>query len=63
MRDELEYTYGGPLVLGRNEMVGDFHVLHFWSDHGTELWDIEVVARLPDSKILFSFGGRIEYPY
>jgi hypothetical protein len=49
--------------MGRNEMVGDFPMLHFGDDHGTESWDIEVIARLPNSKILFAFGGRVEYSY
>lgn len=63
MRDAEEYAYGGPLVKGPNEIVGDFPVLHIGFDHGTMKWDIEVVARLPDDRILFAFEARVEYEY
>lgn len=63
VRDEARDTYGGPLLPGTNEIVGDSFVLHFGHDHGTAEWDMEVVAKLPNGGILFAFEGRIAYTY
>ena len=63
VRDEREHTYGGPLVMGADEMVGDFFVLDFEPGHGTVQWDVEAIARLPDDRILFAFEAAVKYDY
>jgi hypothetical protein len=60
VRDEMEYTYGGPFLPGPNELVGDFFMLDIDPEPGSAVWDIEVVGRLPDDKILFAFEARVE---
>jgi hypothetical protein len=32
-------------------------------EHGTDVWDIEIIAKLPDDRILFAFQGRVTYTY
>ncbi|KAF2175851.1 hypothetical protein K469DRAFT_701401 [Zopfia rhizophila CBS 207.26] len=61
VRNEDDYTYGGPLVQGINEMVGDMYLLDLGPDHGIVALDIEAVARLPDDRILFAFEARVVY--
>ncbi|KAF2866905.1 hypothetical protein BDV95DRAFT_598435 [Massariosphaeria phaeospora] len=55
-------AYGGPLVVGQNELVGDqelpFGFGH--AGHGVEAVDVEVVGRLPDGRVLFGFEARVE---
>jgi len=59
VRDEMEYAYGGPLLPGPGEMVGDFFMLDLDPEPGKATWDIEAVARLPSDEILFSFEARV----
>ncbi|KAH7069914.1 hypothetical protein BKA63DRAFT_494112 [Paraphoma chrysanthemicola] len=63
VRDPETYEYGGPLEFGTNDIVGDFINLNFDPHHGTAIWDFEAVARLPDDRILFSFGARVQWDY
>ncbi|KAH7074079.1 hypothetical protein FB567DRAFT_553573 [Paraphoma chrysanthemicola] len=63
VRNPETYKYGGPLEFGSNDIVGDFMNVNFDPGHGTEVWDLEAVARLPDDRILFSFGARVQWDY
>lgn len=54
-----EGVYGGPLKLGGNEIVGDQEIMH-WGRPKSEKVYIEVVARLPDQRVLFAFEADIE---
>lgn len=60
VRNPDSYSYGGPLVQGVNEIVGDIYLLELGPDHGTVALDIEAVAALPDNRILFAFEGKVE---
>lgn len=63
VRDEMEYSYGGPLLPGPDEMVGDFFMLDLYPEPGCEVWDIEAVARLPTDEVLFAFEARMKIEY
>jgi hypothetical protein len=63
VRDPDTYTYGGPLVPGSNEIVGDVFNMNIGFDHGTAMWDVEAIAKLPDERILFAFGTRVQWSY
>ncbi|KAF2647414.1 hypothetical protein K491DRAFT_685549 [Lophiostoma macrostomum CBS 122681] len=53
--------YGGPLIPGINEIVGDLWFMDLGPGHGTVVLDVEAVARLPDGKVLFAFEARVLY--
>lgn len=55
-----EGVYGGPLKAYGNEIVGDQEIMH-WGRRKTEQVYIEVVARLPDERILFAFEADVEF--
>jgi hypothetical protein len=59
----MEYTYGGPLLPGPDELVGDFFMLDLDPEHGSATWDIEAVARLPSDEILFAFEARVKIDF
>jgi hypothetical protein len=61
VRDLWEARYGGPLIEGINEMVGDYINLQFGPDHGRIEADVEVIARLPDERVLFAFQAWVSY--
>lgn len=66
VRDPNDRIYGGSFRKGRfNEMIGDLHLLQpgLQPGHGVMDWVIEVVARLPDDRILFSFQARVTYEF
>lgn len=52
-------AYGGPLVVGGNELVGDQELFHFGSDPETSEIEIEAVAKLPDGRVLFAFEAKM----
>lgn len=56
-----EFVYGGPLVPGINEMVGDLPLLNLEPGRAVCVDDVEAVARLPDERILFAFEARVWY--
>lgn len=62
VRNEDDYTYGGPLIQGVNEILADMW-LTAWDPegHGTVVFDIEAVARLPDERILFAFEATLSW--
>jgi hypothetical protein len=61
VRDLWEGRYGGLLVEGINEMVGNYINLHFGPDHGMIEADVKVIARLPDERVLFAFEAWVSY--
>ena len=65
VRDEETYEYGGRLVYGSNEMVGDFFWFAYPGGHEGEYTtlDIKVVGRLPDDSVIFAFAGRAELKF
>lgn len=52
--------YGGPLKFGTNEIVGDQELMH-WGPRKTVQFYLEVLARLPDERLLFAFEADLEY--
>lgn len=53
------HQYGGPLTYGPNEIVGDLPFGRLGGgDEEVEL-KIEVMARLPDKRVLFAFEGKV----
>lgn len=56
-----EFEYGGPLVPGLNEMVGDLPLLNLEPGRAVCVDDVEAVARLPDGRVLFAFEARVGY--
>jgi hypothetical protein len=47
------------LKIGGNEIVGDQEIMH-WGRPKVEQVYIEVVARLPDERVLFAFEADVE---
>lgn len=49
--------YGGPLTWDYNELLWDMFYW-YWPEHVTAKWDcsVEVTARLPDERVLFSYA-------
>jgi hypothetical protein len=62
-RAERENIYGGPFLQGTNELVGDILLWTWGHEHETVVLDIEAVAMLPDERILFAFGAKVEYEF
>jgi hypothetical protein len=56
-----EFEYGGPLVPGLNEMVGDLPLLDLEPRRAVCVDDVEAVAALPDGRVLFAFEARVGY--
>jgi hypothetical protein len=56
-RDHHEYIYGGPLKEGQNDILTDFPLLWVLFDPGNYTLDVE--AKLPDDRVLFSFAGTV----
>lgn len=56
-----EFEYGGSLVPGLNEMVGDLPLLNLIPGSAFCVDDVEAVARLPDRRVLFAFEARVGY--
>lgn len=58
--------YGGPLRLGRNELLADAYLFNpaLPGEKWVKNFTMEATARLPDKTILFSFAQNIviEYP-
>lgn len=61
MRKVPEFEYGGPLVLGINEMVGDLPLLNLEPRRAVCVDDVEAIATLPDRRVLFAFKARVGY--
>jgi hypothetical protein len=61
VRNAYDFTYGGPLVPGINEIVGDLYFMDIGPGHGIVVLDMEAVARLPDERVLFAFEARVLY--
>lgn len=51
--------YGGPLKMYGNVLVGDVELFHFMGPKVVSFY-IEVDARLPDGRVLISFGADLE---
>ncbi|KAF2747024.1 hypothetical protein M011DRAFT_526417 [Sporormia fimetaria CBS 119925] len=51
--------YGGPLTVGANEILFDQMVM-LWPPYEEGSWNcsVEATARLPDQRVLFSFGSE-----
>ncbi|KAF2786099.1 hypothetical protein K505DRAFT_290301 [Melanomma pulvis-pyrius CBS 109.77] len=61
-RNEDDYTYGGPLIKGSNEIVGDLWLIAWDPEgHRTVDLDIKAVARMPDDRVLFAFEASVSY--
>jgi hypothetical protein len=60
VRDQWAPRYGGPLLEGINEIVGDFFNLQYGHDHGTVEALVRAIARLPDDRVLFAFEAWVK---
>ncbi|KAF2790175.1 hypothetical protein K505DRAFT_377712 [Melanomma pulvis-pyrius CBS 109.77] len=56
-----EVEYGGPLVPGRKEMVGDLPLLNLEPGRVIRVDDVEAMARLTDGRVLFTSEGSVAY--
>jgi hypothetical protein len=61
VRNFYDFTYGGPLIPGLNEIVGDLWFMDMGPGHRKVVLGVEAVARLPDGRILFALEARVSY--